>query len=82
MADQLHIEPLASPIASVESTLVDAVNLALHHEMGRDKRVVLLGEDVAITAAYSAPPLALKNVLGLNALSIPHLPKHSSAVLR
>ncbi|MDF5404807.1 alpha-ketoacid dehydrogenase subunit beta, partial [Vibrio parahaemolyticus] len=29
-----------------ELTLVEAVNLALHHEMQQDPNVVVLGEDV------------------------------------
>lgn len=65
MADQLHIEPLASPIASVESTLVDAVNLALHHEMARDRRVVLLGEDVGDNGGVFRATVGLKERFGL-----------------
>lgn len=32
-----------------ERTLVEAINAALHHEMDRDERVMLLGEDVAVS---------------------------------
>lgn len=39
-----------------ELTLVEAVNLALHHEMEHDPNVVVLGEEWVITAAYSAQP--------------------------
>ena len=35
-----------------EITLVEAVNLALHHEMAKDNNVIVLGEDVGDNATF------------------------------
>jgi len=40
-------------------TLVEAVNLALHHEMSRDENVIVLGEDVGINGGVFRATLGL-----------------------
>lgn len=42
-----------------EITLVEAVNLALHHEMARDPEVVVLGEDVGVDGGVFRATLGL-----------------------
>ncbi|WP_038177276.1 alpha-ketoacid dehydrogenase subunit beta [Vibrio pacinii] len=48
-----------------ELTLVEAVNLALHHEMNRDESVVLLGEDVGDNGGVFRATVGLKEKFGL-----------------
>ena len=38
-----------------EITLVEAVNLALHHEMTKDSNVVVLGEEVTMAVSFVQP---------------------------
>ncbi|PCJ35407.1 MAG: alpha-ketoacid dehydrogenase subunit beta [Cellvibrionales bacterium] len=44
--------------------LVEAINLALHHEMARDPTVVILGEDVATNGGVFRATLDLKQAFG------------------
>ncbi|MDF2153395.1 alpha-ketoacid dehydrogenase subunit beta [Vibrio sp. CAU 1672] len=48
-----------------ELTLVEAVNLALHHEMKRDDNVVVLGEDVGDNGGVFRATVGLKEQFGL-----------------
>ncbi|HAS6257093.1 TPA: alpha-ketoacid dehydrogenase subunit beta [Vibrio vulnificus] len=48
-----------------ELTLVEAVNLALHHEMDRDTNVVVLGEDVGDNGGVFRATVGLKQKFGL-----------------
>ncbi|ELV8591616.1 TPA: alpha-ketoacid dehydrogenase subunit beta [Vibrio vulnificus] len=48
-----------------ELTLVEAVNLALHHEMERDATVVVLGEDVGDNGGVFRATVGLKQKFGL-----------------
>ncbi|EGQ7697975.1 alpha-ketoacid dehydrogenase subunit beta [Vibrio vulnificus] len=48
-----------------ELTLVEAVNLALHHEMERDANVVVLGEDVGDNGGVFRATVGLKQKFGL-----------------
>ncbi len=48
-----------------ELTLVEAVNLALHHEMERDANVVVLGEDVGDNGGVFRATVDLKQKFGL-----------------
>ncbi|ELV8715816.1 alpha-ketoacid dehydrogenase subunit beta [Vibrio vulnificus] len=48
-----------------ELTLVEAVNLALHHEMERDANVVVLGEDVGDNGGVFRATIGLKQKFGL-----------------
>lgn len=48
-----------------ELTLIEAVNLALHHEMNRDESVVLLGEDVGDNGGVFRATVGLKEKFGL-----------------
>ncbi|ELR8727879.1 alpha-ketoacid dehydrogenase subunit beta [Vibrio vulnificus] len=48
-----------------ELTLVEAVNLALHHEMERDASVVVLGEDVGDNGGVFRATVGLKQKFGL-----------------
>ncbi|EIJ0981813.1 TPA: alpha-ketoacid dehydrogenase subunit beta [Vibrio vulnificus] len=48
-----------------ELTLVEAVNLALHHEMERDASVVVLGEDVGDNGGVFRATVGLKKKFGL-----------------
>ncbi|HAS6377517.1 TPA: alpha-ketoacid dehydrogenase subunit beta [Vibrio vulnificus] len=48
-----------------ELTLVEAVNLALHHEMDRDANVVVLGEDVGDNGGVFRATVGLKQKFGL-----------------
>ncbi|CAM3112693.1 alpha-ketoacid dehydrogenase subunit beta [Vibrio neptunius] len=47
-----------------EITLVEAVNLALHHEMSKDPKVVLLGEDVGDNGGVFRATVGLKEKFG------------------
>lgn len=47
-----------------EITLVEAVNLALHHEMAADKNVVLFGEDVATNGGVFRTTVGLHEQFG------------------
>jgi pyruvate dehydrogenase E1 component beta subunit len=47
-----------------EITLVEAVNLALHHEMARDPDVVVLGEDVGVDGGVFRATLGLLGRFG------------------
>jgi len=47
-----------------EITLVEAVNLALHHEMARDPEVVVLGEDVGVDGGVFRATLGLLGKFG------------------
>ncbi|KJY91697.1 2-oxoisovalerate dehydrogenase [Vibrio neptunius] len=47
-----------------EITLVEAVNLALHHEMSKDSKVVLLGEDVGDNGGVFRATVGLKEKFG------------------
>ncbi|KGK11681.1 alpha-ketoacid dehydrogenase subunit beta [Vibrio navarrensis] len=48
-----------------EMTLVEAVNLALHHEMEHDPSVVILGEDVGDNGGVFRATVGLKQKFGL-----------------
>ena len=48
-----------------EMTLVEAVNLALHHEMEHDSKVVVLGEDVGENGGVFRATVGLKEKHGL-----------------
>ena len=48
-----------------ELTLVEAVNLALHHEMQQDPNVVVLGEDVGDNGGVFRATVGLKQEFGL-----------------
>ena len=48
-----------------EITLVEAVNLALHHEMTKDSNVVVLGEDVGDNGGVFRATIGLKQKFGL-----------------
>ncbi|MEZ8826110.1 alpha-ketoacid dehydrogenase subunit beta [Vibrio amylolyticus] len=48
-----------------EITLLEAVNLALHHEMERDSNVVVLGEDVGDNGGVFRATVGLKEKFGL-----------------
>jgi len=48
-----------------EITLVEAVNLALHHEMAHDENVVVLGEDVGDNGGVFRATVGLKEKFGL-----------------
>lgn len=48
-----------------ELTLVEAVNLALHHEMEHDPNVVVLGEDVGDNGGVFRATVGLKQQYGL-----------------
>jgi len=47
-----------------EFNLVEAVNLALHHEMSVDERVVVLGEDVGVNGGVFRATLGLREKFG------------------
>jgi len=47
-----------------EFNLVEAVNLALHHEMSVDERVVLLGEDVGVNGGVFRATVGLRDQFG------------------
>lgn len=49
----------------LKKTLVEAVNLALAHEMGRDESVVVLGEDVATNGGVFRATEGLKDEFGI-----------------
>ncbi len=63
-----------------ELTLVEAVNLALHHEMEHDPNVIVLGEDVGDNGGVFRATVGLKQNTALSALSTRHWPKHLLAV--
>ncbi|SON52998.1 alpha-ketoacid dehydrogenase subunit beta [Vibrio tapetis] len=48
-----------------EITLLEAVNLALHHEMAQDNNVVVLGEDVGENGGVFRATVGLKEKFGL-----------------
>ncbi|WP_120513085.1 alpha-ketoacid dehydrogenase subunit beta [Photobacterium salinisoli] len=48
-----------------EITMLEAVNLALHHEMARDPNVVILGEDVGDNGGVFRATVGLKKEFGL-----------------
>ncbi|GAK82797.1 branched-chain alpha-keto acid dehydrogenase E1 component beta subunit [Vibrio ponticus] len=48
-----------------ELTLVEAVNLALHHELANDESVVVLGEDVGDNGGVFRATVGLKKKFGL-----------------
>ncbi|UUM32686.1 alpha-ketoacid dehydrogenase subunit beta [Vibrio japonicus] len=48
-----------------EMTLVEAVNLALHHEMAHDQSVIVLGEDVGDNGGVFRATVGLKEKFGL-----------------
>lgn len=48
-----------------EITLVEAVNLALHHEMEKDSNVIVLGEDVGDNGGVFRATVGLKEKFGL-----------------
>ncbi len=48
-----------------EMTLVEAVNLALHHEMEKDANVIVLGEDVGDNGGVFRATVGLKEKFGL-----------------
>ena len=48
-----------------EMTLVEAVNLALHHEMEHDPSVEILGEDVGDNGGVFRATVGLKQKFGL-----------------
>lgn len=48
-----------------EITLVEAVNLALHHEMAKDSNVIVLGEDVGDNGGVFRATVGLKEKFGL-----------------
>lgn len=48
-----------------EMTLLEAVNLALHHEMAQDSNVVVLGEDVGDNGGVFRATVGLKDKFGL-----------------
>ncbi len=47
-----------------EITLVEAINLALHHEMARDENVVVLGEDVGVDGGVFRATIGLLEKFG------------------
>ncbi|WP_341660838.1 alpha-ketoacid dehydrogenase subunit beta [Vibrio sp.] len=47
-----------------EITLVEAVNLALHHEMAKDNNVIVLGEDVGDNGGVFRATVGLKDKFG------------------
>ncbi|MGH8752238.1 MAG: alpha-ketoacid dehydrogenase subunit beta [Burkholderiales bacterium] len=47
-----------------EITLVEAVNLALHHEMARDANVIVLGEDVGVDGGVFRATVGLLDKFG------------------
>ncbi len=47
-----------------EMTLVEAVNLALHYEMGHDPNVIVLGEDVGDNGGVFRATVGLKDKFG------------------
>ncbi|CAM3799152.1 alpha-ketoacid dehydrogenase subunit beta [Vibrio aquimaris] len=47
-----------------EITLVEAVNLALHHEMSKDNNVIVLGEDVGDNGGVFRATVGLKDKFG------------------
>ncbi|MDN3616651.1 alpha-ketoacid dehydrogenase subunit beta [Vibrio gallaecicus] len=48
-----------------EITIIEAINLALHHEMNQDSNVVVLGEDVGDNGGVFRATLGLKERFGL-----------------
>ncbi|MFA0567814.1 alpha-ketoacid dehydrogenase subunit beta [Vibrio gallaecicus] len=48
-----------------EITIIEAINLALHHEMNQDSNVVVLGEDVGDNGGVFRATLGLKDRFGL-----------------
>ena len=65
---------LNTPVVA-KLNMVEAVNAALDWELAHDPSVVLLGEDIGITAACFAPRW-VKGKYGFNASWIRHWPKH------
>ena len=59
-------------------TLLEAINLALHHEMARDPDVVVLGRMWGSTAVCFAPPWGFAINSGSSGSSIRRWPKGSS----
>ncbi|TAM12240.1 MAG: alpha-ketoacid dehydrogenase subunit beta [Nevskiaceae bacterium] len=49
---------------AAEVTLVEAINLALHHEMARDENVVVLGEDVGANGGVFRATVGLQEKFG------------------
>ena len=47
-----------------EITLLEAINLALHHEMERDPDVVVLGEDVGVNGGVFRATVGLRDKFG------------------
>ncbi len=47
-----------------DMTLLEAVNLALHHEMERDPDVVVLGEDVGVNGGVFRATVGLRDKFG------------------
>ena len=45
-------------------TLLEAINLALHHEMARDPDVVVLGEDVGVNGGVFRATVGLRDKFG------------------
>lgn len=48
-----------------EMTLLEAVNLALHHEMARDPSTVVLGEDIGVNGGVFRATLGLRDKFGM-----------------
>ena len=63
-----------------EITLLEAVNLALHHEMKHDPQTVILGEDIGTNGGVFRATVGLREKFGLNALLILLWLKHSLLV--
>ena len=47
-----------------EITLLEAINLALHHEMEHDPDVVVLGEDVGVNGGVFRATVGLRDKFG------------------
>lgn len=60
----LHSQADRPAAQAHQVTLVEAVNLALHHEMERDVDVVVLGEDVATNGGVFRATVGLKERFG------------------
>ena len=57
-------------VIMAEMTLLEAVNLALHHEMEQDPETVVLGEDIGTNGGVFRATVGLREKFGVNALLI------------